>query len=191
MTIYSSAKLTEKLNVCEGGVERTKLALHKHGMEWESRLSGQWCLTNLGVHDTLFSMGRVFPDSRAEADALLRAYLGQVESLLLEMEPSMKVDNDWPELKLAKQCVKERVKGLSRERKWERASRELAESKDRLARATLIEATNVYLALLSTPMYLAATHAGKSLCELASYYGRSMKTYARLNSFIRQELGDE
>lgn len=168
MTIYTSAALTEPLNVCDQGKERTRAALARLGLEWHSRVTIDLILDTMGLSDAVFSCGAVEPRSRAEADDVLVAYAATLPAMC---------DSLWRPAMLPRPAAVEearhlfgkRLMGKPREAQARALLPALLEASKESPNPVERMAMEFWVAMINPdkPMYLVATHGGMWLIDMA------------------------
>lgn len=159
MTIYTTANLVAKHNVCEGGRERTAAALAAEGKTMDTVVTMQNILRSLGLTDALYSFSEVLPESREEADRVLRRYMlelaGRASNLILLTEPNLAAT-----LAEANGAINKRCEGVYRPQIMRRQWAAIMACRTKRVDPGLRYWLQAYAELLSPkPDYLAATHA--------------------------------
>lgn len=181
MTIYTSPSLTIQPHngYCEGGAERVKAALAKHGLSMESIVPMRMILDELGVSDTVFSFCKVCKGSEKEAEQVLHTYMlflyeGAVHQLAgVDLEP------------YGLKAIRKRCEGHNRPHLLVGANKAMAYLRNSNPNPTERYALKALEALsMPVPDEIAAVHAGQALMQM----GEAAGDPHRIQDMLRRKL---
>lgn len=189
--IRTKAAYTTKAGICEGGLERTNAVLERLGLTYDSWVSMQLIMRELGLSDTLFSFCKVKKGDEAEAHRVLTTYTEYVASILYKYiwiaDPTYT-----PKLSRAMAAIDKRLKGHDRKALLQAQYQTVRKLHEEELRPQIKHWLNGLLCLLSdNPLHLASTHASIALMDGADIVGVREAVHNNLYSQLMDLLGPD
>lgn len=179
MTIYTSMHLTHQHEACPDGTARTLATLQRLGLDASSVVPMRTVLEEMGVVDTVFSLGGVTPGSRREADAVMLEYGLYLANLASTLAPQYVNRN------AARAVTKRLASGVPAAT----LAPVLAEAiRDSKSSTTLFETSirGVYVMLLTDkPLHQCLTQATIQILQAANFINKGKQTQDNLKQFLR------
>lgn len=182
MTIYTSMHLTHANEACPDGTARTLATLQRLGLDASSIVPMRTVLEEMGVVDTVFSLGGVTPGSRKEADAVMIEYGLYLINLASTLAPQY-VSNS-----VARAATKRLASGVPADALTHILVEALRDAKDS---TTLFEASirGVYVMLLTDkPLHQCLTQATIQILQAANFINKGKQTQDSLKHFLRAQM---
>lgn len=182
MTIYTSMRLTHANEACLEGTARTLATLERLGLDRSSIVPMRTVLEEMGVADTVFSLGGVTPASRKEADAVMLEYGLYLINLTSTLGPQYVNSN------VARAATKRLASGVPAATLAHILAEARRESKNS---TTLFEASirGVYVMLLTDrPLHQCLVQATIQILQAANFINKGKQTQDSLKDFLRSQM---
>lgn len=189
--IYTKAAWTIPAGACDGGTERTAVALDKAGLTMDSLVTMQLILEHLGLTDTLYSFCVVKPSSKAEADKVINAYCKAVVGYAHQF-----LGLTYPHVAQAlvetHQALNKRFEGHNRPGQVARAYAVANDIYKEQTDPTIRFFVDVYrIALSSHPHHLIAVHTSIALMDGVALADARQEVHDRLVELLSELLGPD
>lgn len=190
--IYTKARLTAEFNICEGGTERTAATLERLGLTFDSRVSMQLIMREMGLSDTLFSFCAVCKGCEEEAQQTLWKFMlevtGRAGQWLTLMAPAELVKT----ITEANKVINKRCSGRPRPALMKKLHDDVKALHDICPHEQEKFWLYVYMCMLSDkPDYLAATHGTIALLDGCAVVGMREEAYNVVFKTMMDLLGPE